>query len=60
MTKFGEELLRSAREALEIAKGEAAPPRALAFDAPDPAMIRKKLKLSQSKFAVSGATVPAL
>jgi putative transcriptional regulator len=51
MTKFGEELLKSAREALEIARGEAAPSRVLSFDAPDPAAIRKKLKLSQSKFA---------
>lgn len=51
MTKFGEELLKSAREALEIARGEASAPRVLSFDAPDPAAIRKKLKLSQSKFA---------
>jgi putative transcriptional regulator len=59
MTKFGDELLQSAKEALEIAKGEAIPPRALAFDAPDPALIRKKLKLSQSKFAERFGLPPA-
>jgi hypothetical protein len=41
MTKFREEPLQSAKEALEIASGEAAPAGELAFDAPDPAAIRK-------------------
>ena len=61
MTKFSDELLQSAREALEIARGERAPARVIVFDAPDPAVIRKKLKLSQNKFAerfgLSAATV---
>jgi putative transcriptional regulator len=51
MTKFGGELLKSAREALEIARGEATAQRVLSFDAPDPAAIRKRLKLSQGEFA---------
>ena len=59
MTKFGEELLRSAREALEIARGETAPARVVSFDAPDPAAIRRRLKLSQSKFAERFGLSPA-
>ena len=51
MTKFGKDLIRSANEAIAIAKGEAAPARAFPPPAIDVAAIRKKLGLSQQKFA---------
>jgi putative transcriptional regulator len=61
MTRFGQELLESANEALAIARGEKAPARAFKIEAPDVIAIRKKLGLSQDKFAkrfgLSAATV---
>jgi len=61
MTKFGRELIESANEALAIARGEMTPARAFTVDGPDVAAIRKKLGLSQDKFAkrfgLSAATV---
>ncbi|WP_116653927.1 NadS family protein [Pelagibacterium sediminicola] len=51
MSDFGKELLESAQEALDIAQGKAAPPKAVAAEAIDVAAIRKRLRLSQNKFA---------
>ncbi len=51
MSTFGEELLQSAPEALEIAKGTAAPARAYVPAEVDVATIRKRLGLSQAAFA---------
>jgi putative transcriptional regulator len=51
MTKFGEDLIQSAREALAIAKGEAAPARVYDPKSIDVVAIREKLGLSQRKFA---------
>ncbi len=51
MSKFGKELIESAREALEIAKGDAKPARRYDVAPIDVAAIRKKLKLSQAEFA---------
>jgi putative transcriptional regulator len=49
MGTFGQELIKSAREASAIARGEAEPGRV--FERADVAAIRKKLNLSQNKFA---------
>lgn len=61
MTKFGEELLESANEALAIAQGKAKPMRTITVDAVDVAAIRKRLGLSQDvfakKFGLSAATL---
>lgn len=61
MSKFGERLLQSAREARAIARGESAPARSFEGDDVDVAAIRKRLNLSQDKFAarfgLSAATV---
>lgn len=61
MTKFGKELIESAREALAIARGETAPAGSFTFEGVDVAAIRKRLGLSQDKFArrfnLSPATV---
>jgi putative transcriptional regulator len=61
MTKFGQELLESAHEAVAIARDEMKPARAFSVTGPDVAAIRKKLGLSQDKFAkrfgLSAATV---
>lgn len=51
MSNFGKELVESAQEALEIAEGRAAPPRTAAGEDIDVASIRKRLRLSQNKFA---------
>lgn len=51
MSDFGKELLESAREALEIAEGKRTPAKAIAARDIDVAAIRKRLRLSQSKFA---------
>jgi putative transcriptional regulator len=51
MSKFGQDLLQSIREARAIARGEMQPARSYTFDAPDVAAIRKRLKLTQGKFA---------
>ncbi len=52
MNDFGKELLESAHEALAIAEGRIAPARMIAPDVVDVAAIRKRLHLSQDKFAV--------
>lgn len=51
MSKFGEELIESAKEALAIARGEMKPARSYTFDTLDVADIRKRLGLTQGKFA---------
>lgn len=51
MSKFGQELIQSAREALAIARGEATPARVFTPPAIDVAAVRKKTGLSQVKFA---------
>jgi len=61
MSKFGEALIGSAKEALAIAQGKAPPARTFSAAAPDVAAIRKRLGLSQDgfakKFGLSAATV---
>ena len=61
MTKFGQELLESASEALAIAQGKAKPARTITVEAVDVAAIRKRLGLSQDafaqKFGLSAATL---
>lgn len=59
MSKFGEALVGSAREALAIAKGEANPARVFSPPAPDVAAIRKRLGLSQDRFARKFGLSPA-
>jgi putative transcriptional regulator len=51
MNEFGKELIESANEALAIAEGRLAPARVIAPEAIDVAAIRKRLHLSQGKFA---------
>jgi hypothetical protein len=51
VSNFEKELLRSAKEALAIAKGEMEPPRVYVPPMIDVAAIRKKLGLSQARFA---------
>ena len=61
MSKFGSELIQSAREALEIAEGRIDPARTYNVELVDVAALRKRMKLSQGKFAarfgLSAATV---
>jgi putative transcriptional regulator len=61
MSKFGKELIESAREAVAIAKGEIKPARRFDLLPIDVSAIRKKHNLSQVKFAekfgLSAATV---
>ncbi|MGO8739323.1 helix-turn-helix domain-containing protein [Rhodoblastus sp.] len=59
MSKFGQELIESAKEALAIAEGDAKPARAFSAEAPDVAAIRKKLGLSQDRFARRFGLSPA-
>lgn len=51
MSKLGERLLRSAKEARAIARGEAEPARMFTPPSIDVAAIRKKTGLSQDRFA---------
>ena len=51
MTKLGERLIESAREALAIAEGKLKPGRVITPKEIDVARIRKQLRLSQGKFA---------
>lgn len=53
MSRFGQELIESAKEALAIANGTLKPARVIEVDVADidVAAIRKKLRLSQAKFA---------
>jgi putative transcriptional regulator len=61
MSKFGQELIESAHQALAIARGAKKAPLRLDAAAIDVAAIRKRLNLSQSRFAeafgLSAATV---
>ncbi len=61
MSTFGKDLIESAREAVAIAKGQAKPSRRFDVEPIDVSAIRKKLNLSQVKFAekfgLSAATV---
>lgn len=59
MSRFGQELIGSAREALAIAEGEARPARAFPPVGPDVAAIRKRLGLSQDRFAKKFGLSPA-
>lgn len=51
MSKLGERLLRSAKEARTIARGEAEPVRVFTPPSIDVAAIRKRTGLSQDRFA---------
>jgi putative transcriptional regulator len=51
VSRFGKELLESAREAVAISEGRLAPAGTIEFEAVDVAAIRKKLKLTQAEFA---------
>lgn len=51
MTRFGKELLESAREAVAISEGRLDPAGIFEADSIDVAAIRKRLKLSQAEFA---------
>jgi putative transcriptional regulator len=51
MSELGKELLQSAREALEIAKGAAEPAFAVVPREVDVAAIRKRKNMSQERFA---------
>ncbi len=51
MSTFGTELIESAGEALAIARGELEPAKVLMPNLVDVAAIRRRLKLSQGKFA---------
>ena len=61
MSKFGKELVESAREALAIAEGRLKPARVIVPEPVDVAAIRKRLGLSQDRFAkrfgLSAATI---
>ena len=51
MSRFGQELVESAEEALAIAGGLKVPARLIKLDEVDVAAIRKRLRLSQVQFA---------
>jgi putative transcriptional regulator len=51
MSKFGKELIESAEEALAIAEGRMTPAKIIEPEVIDVAAIRKRLHLSQGKFA---------
>jgi putative transcriptional regulator len=51
MSRFGKELIESVHEAIEIARGEAEPAGVFVPTDVDVAAIRKRLNLSQAKFA---------
>ena len=51
MSDFGDELLKSAHEALAIARGEAAPARAFVAPSVDVEAIRRRTGLTQVGFA---------
>jgi putative transcriptional regulator len=61
MTTFAKELIESANEALAIAEGRLQPTKIITPEVIDVAAIRKRLNLSQDKFAarfgLSAATV---
>lgn len=51
MSRFGKELLESAREAVAVSEGRLEPAGTLEFERIDVAAIRKRLDLSQAEFA---------
>lgn len=51
MSTFGADLIRSAREAVAIARGEAAPARAFVPSSVDVRAMRKRLGMTQAQFA---------
>ncbi len=51
MSRFGEELVQSALEAVEISKGRAKSAKKIDIELIDVAQLRKKMNLSQSAFA---------
>jgi putative transcriptional regulator len=51
MSKFGADLIKSAREAVAIARGDAAPARVYIPSSVDVKALRKRYGLSQSQFA---------
>ncbi|HEV7717625.1 MAG TPA: NadS family protein [Arsenicitalea sp.] len=51
MSKLGQRLIQSAEEAVAIAEGRLQPARVIELEEIDVAAIRKRLKLSQGKFA---------
>jgi len=59
MTKFGQDLIDSATEALAIARGDAEPARMIKVETVDVVAIRKRLGLSQEAFAQRFALSPA-
>lgn len=59
MTRFGQELIGSAKEALAIARGDIKAERVFTVKGPDVAAIRKKLGLSQDRFARRFGLSPA-
>lgn len=58
MTKFGTDLIQSAREALDIAAGRAEPARAVTVETVDVKAIRRRLGLSQMGFATEFGLSP--
>lgn len=59
MGRFGETLIQSAREAEAIARGDLAPAREIPIEEIDVAAIRKRLNLSQDRFARRYGLSPA-
>ncbi len=59
MSNFGEELVRSAREALEIARGERKPAFVVVPEEIDVAAIRKRKHMSQERFARTFGLAPS-
>jgi len=59
MSKLGQRLIKSAEEAVAIAEGRMKPARVIAAEEIDVAGIRKKMKLSQGKFAARFRLSPA-
>jgi putative transcriptional regulator len=51
VSRFGKELLESAREAAAISEGRLVPAGMIEFEEIDVAAIRKRLKLTQAEFA---------
>ena len=51
MGKFGRELIESAHEAVAIAQGRSKPARRFDIEAVDVSAIRRRMNLSQAKFA---------
>ena len=59
MSAFGKELIESAKEALAISEGNMPPAKVITPEVIDVAAIRKRLHLSQNKFAARFGLSPA-